>query len=123
MEKFECLLLKNEESLGKMARVVPHFMSVVSTCQAKFRQVVLIGRAGDGDTEAMKCLLAGAYDPFSLVMYLEPGNHQEHISKLVPWVKKMTMRNGHATAYVCHDFVCQEPVNDVSELKKIISER
>ncbi len=121
IEKLECLLLRNRERLGEMARVVPHFMSVVSTCQAKFRQVVLVGREGDDKAEEMRCLLAEAYDPFSLVMHLEPGYRQESLSKLVPWVKEMLMRNGNATAYVCRDFVCQAPVDDVLELKKIIN--
>jgi uncharacterized protein YyaL (SSP411 family) len=34
----------------------------------------------------------------------------------------MTMRDGRATAYLCQDFACREPVTDASALERQLNE-
>ena len=38
------------------------------------------------------------------------------LSRVLPWVKGMGMRDGRATAYVCRDFACRAPVHTAEAL-------
>ncbi len=39
------------------------------------------------------------------------------MTKYPPFTAGMTMRDGKATAYVCRDFACRQPVATVGELR------
>ena len=52
---------------------------------------------------------AAKYDPFSIVVPVEPGDRQSELARMLPFISAMEMRDGRATAYVCHDFTCTEP--------------
>ncbi len=119
-EKVDRMLVRYGSRLGGLARVLPYFMSVVSTLQAGVRQVVLVGPADDETTRAMRRVLARTYSPFTLVIHVEPGDRQARMAGLLPWVGRMTTRGDRATAYVCRDFACQEPVNDVAGLERVL---
>ena len=41
--------------------------------------------------------------------------------KLLPFVEQLSAREGQATAYVCRDFVCKEPVTSPDALATILS--
>ena len=38
----------------------------------------------------------------------------------LPWLGAMQMRDDKATAYVCRDFVCREPVTDAEALGRAL---
>ena len=40
----------------------------------------------------------------------------------IPLLKDRTLKNGRATAYVCRNFVCSEPVTDAGALEKLLDE-
>ena len=56
------------------------------------------------------------YDPFSIVVPVEPGDRQAELARMLPFISAMEMRDGRATAYVCHDFTCTEPTTDAAGL-------
>ena len=61
----------------------------------------------------MRAALSELYLPFAVTIVVEPGAHQASLAKALPFVEPMTMRDGRATAYVCRNFTCQEPVTTV----------
>ncbi len=107
--------------LGGLARVLPFLMSVVSMIQAGVQQVVLVGPRGAEGTRRLRQVLARAYRPFTLTVQVEPGEHQASVAELLPFVRAMDMRGGHATAYVCRDFTCQEPVSDAAGFERVLA--
>jgi len=50
------------------------------------------------------------------VIPVEPGEPQARLARLLPWIAPMTMREDKATAYVCRDFACEQPVTSVADL-------
>ncbi|MDE2724204.1 MAG: hypothetical protein OXI59_12585 [Gemmatimonadota bacterium] len=44
------------------------------------------------------------------------------MSEAIPLLKNRGMIDGRATAYVCRNFVCSEPVTDVEALEKLLDE-
>jgi uncharacterized protein YyaL (SSP411 family) len=49
---------------------------------------------------------------------LVPGPEQEAVAKLLPFAGAMAQRDGRATAYVCRNFTCKEPVTTPDALSR-----
>ena len=79
-------------------------------------QVVVVGERRDPDTVALRRRLASYYLPFSVRVNVVPGAHQRALGGLLPFISSMRMVDGKATAYVCSNFACQEPVTDPEAL-------
>jgi uncharacterized protein YyaL (SSP411 family) len=107
--------------IGKMARAVPMMLAALSTYHAKVAQVVICGAPGDEATQALVREAMGKYDPFSVLVQVEPGAAQSRLAHMLPFISAMTLRDGRATAYVCHDFTCSEPTTDPAGLAERLS--
>jgi len=59
--------------------------------------------------------------PNTVVALLDPSSSgAEDASTAVPWLVGKEQVNGTATAYVCEDRVCREPVTDPSALSALL---
>ena len=50
------------------------------------------------------------FSPFAVTIPVRPGTHQEALARLLPFVAAMRQKGSEATAFVCRDFACHEPV-------------
>jgi uncharacterized protein YyaL (SSP411 family) len=78
-------------------------------------QIVIAGPRERPDTQALVDAVRGNYRPTAVTVLLDPARRSE-LSRLLPWVAAMTMREERATAYVCRDFACQAPTTDPGAL-------
>jgi uncharacterized protein YyaL (SSP411 family) len=83
-------------------------------------QVVIVGSRDDEATQLLLREAAAKYDPFSVVVPVEPGDAQARLARMLPFIGSMGQLGG-ATAYVCHDFTCDAPVTDPAGLAERLS--
>ena len=102
--------------LGQAARAVPLLAGVLSSRQAAASQVVIVGERGRADTAALREVVARRYLPFAVRLNVVPGPQQERLGELLPFVAPLHTLDGRATAYVCADFTCRQPVCDPDAL-------
>jgi uncharacterized protein YyaL (SSP411 family) len=102
--------------LGQAARAMPMMMAALSQLHANNSQVFIVGRKDSQDTRALRERVASHYLPFVRKMPVEPGEVQAQLAKFMPFVAAMEMRNGCATAYICNDSSCQEPITSLDVL-------
>jgi len=102
--------------MGAAARAVPFMISNLSAWHASISQIVIVGPRDREDTRALRRALAARHLPFAIVIPVEPGEPQARLARLLPWIAPMTMREDKATAYVCRDFACEQPVTSVADL-------
>ena len=107
--------------IGRMARAVPMMLAALSTYHAKVAQIVIVGPTSDERTHALMREAVAKYDPFSVLVQVEPGARQSRLAEMLPFISAMTMRDGRGTAYVCHDFTCSEPTTDPGGLAERLS--
>jgi len=75
----------------------------------------------DGDdpsvgVRTLEAEIAARYLPFAVHIPVGPGE-QEALTRLLPFVGGMNAGSGGA-AYVCRDFVCQQPVDSIEALRR-----
>ena len=105
-------------ALGHAARAMPMMMAALSTYHAGVRQVVVVGPGQSPDTLDLLRECAATYQPFGIVVPVEPGPPQERLARLLPFIGSLEMREGRATAYVCTNFVCEQPASDPDALRR-----
>jgi len=107
-ERVEKTLRMFGPRVGQLARAVPMMLAALSTYHAGVGQVVIVGHRGDQGTNELERELSDKYDPFSVVVVVEPGL-QKALAEQLPFIADMDMRDGRATAYVCRNFTCELP--------------
>jgi uncharacterized protein YyaL (SSP411 family) len=109
-------------AIGRVARVMPLMMSNLVLWHGRAPQIVIAGPAGRADTRALESTLAKRYLPFAVTVSLDPTTDLSRWSKVAPWLASMRPRDDRATAYVCVDFTCREPVTDPAALDRLLED-
>jgi uncharacterized protein YyaL (SSP411 family) len=81
-------------------------------------EIVIVGQPNAGDTLKMLAALQNTYLPDSVVIFI-PTDDQKATSEIIglaPYTRTMKALNNRSTAYVCQDFVCKLPTNNVKQM-------
>jgi uncharacterized protein YyaL (SSP411 family) len=115
-DRAERTLRRYGPRLGDAARALPLMLGALATWHAGLEQIVIVGDPDRPDTAAMNAGVAKEYRPFAIVVPVAPGGGRETLERLMPALAAMKLREGRATAYICRNFTCREPITDPSEL-------
>jgi uncharacterized protein YyaL (SSP411 family) len=118
-ERAERTLARLGSRPGQLARAMPMMGRALATWHAGLTQVVLVGEPGRDDLRALQRVVASTYLPFAIVVPVSPAT-QPRLGAVLPWIAPMTMREGRATAYVCRQFACNEPVTSAVALAELL---
>jgi uncharacterized protein YyaL (SSP411 family) len=97
-------------------------------CAADFQldapsEIVVVGKRGSEDTEALLSVVWERFAPNEIVALVDPTSGTAFSTGVVlPLVDGKEMVNGAATAYVCRDHACSEPVTDPEGLRRLLAE-
>jgi uncharacterized protein YyaL (SSP411 family) len=80
-------------------------------------ELVVAGRAGAPDREALEAALAARYLPRRVVAHVEPG---EPVRAGLPLLAGKTDVGGRAALYVCRNYACERPLLDPAELTRTL---
>ena len=120
--KVERTLGRYGERAGRAARVIPMMLAGLSAWHAGATQVVVVG-ATLADVATLREEVARHYLPFAVTFPVIKGNQQSALAEALPFVAAMAPQQGSATAYVCRDFTCREPVTSVDALAAQLAAR
>ncbi len=91
---------------------------------APVQEIALVGDPAAPETRAMRRVLAQRYRPHAVIAFRALGDEQ--VPRLIPLLQNREPqrapdgRVAPCTAYVCEDFVCQEPVTRPEELEQML---
>ena len=101
-------------ALGELPATHPtgfaHWLCVTDLMQGDAIEVAIVGRPEAGDTRRLLEVVFQRYRPNMMVAV---GTDEER----VPLLRNRPQIDGKATAYVCRQFVCKNPVTEPSELE------
>jgi uncharacterized protein YyaL (SSP411 family) len=84
------------------------------------QEIVIAGDIKQADTKQMLKLIRSKFLPRDVILFHESGNKGRAIEEIVPFIKDQTAIDGKATAYICQNYVCRQPVNDISALESLL---
>ena len=85
------------------------------------REIIIAGDADRPDTKKMLQLIHEKYLPNVIVLLHEVNKDNSALYDIVPFVKNQAVIDGKATAYVCENYTCNKPVNNIAEFEKLIA--
>ncbi|MCL7488296.1 MAG: thioredoxin domain-containing protein [Desulfobulbaceae bacterium] len=97
--------------------IMPRMLCSLDQAQSKPQQVIIAGKPERHDTRELLTTVFASYEPGRVVLLADDGPNEDYLAKHLPFIEDMGMIDDRSTAYVCKDFTCQMPVNDVEELK------
>ena len=83
-------------------------------------EIVIVGKKGAGDTEAMLQAVRSTYNPNRIVALLDAASVGSMDTPLFEGRKSV---GGVATAYVCENYACKKPMTDTAELATFLREK
>ena len=106
---------------GRHIREVPSgFGNMICALDLYLQGAVEVAILGDRDSEDTVALLNVVNKTWRPNVVLCGGS--DPVSDAIPLLKNRGMIDGRATAYVCRNFVCSEPVTDAEALEKLLDE-
>lgn len=79
------------------------------------QELILAGSLDAIELPEMRQIFFSAFRPYASVLYQEAS-----LAEIVPWIQDYPIESGHVTAYLCQNFTCQRPVNQIEEFKALL---
>ena len=109
-----------DATLQRAPLALPEMLVALDFQVGPTRQIVIAGAPGATDTAAMLQAARKPFLPDSIVLLAEGGADQEFLASHVDFFKDLRPLAGKATAYVCQNFACQLPTNDLAAVQKLL---
>lgn len=102
---------------------MPQMLAALEFHLATPMQIILAGKAGAADTQALFREVQSHFLPNKILLLADGGAGQEMLATHLEFIRGLEPIAGRATAYVCEDFRCQLPVRDVPALRRLLREK
>ena len=104
-----------------VAHALPQLLCALEMALTSPRTVVLAGDPQSADFRALAAVLSEQLGPRRALLCADGGAGQRWLAQRMPYLAEMKPLGGRATAYVCEDFSCRQPVNDPGELRRLLA--
>jgi uncharacterized protein YyaL (SSP411 family) len=84
------------------------------------QEVVIAGDPALDATQAMVEVVRSRFLPNKVVLLHHTGSDGDRLIAISPFVKEMVSAGNQPTVYVCEQYACQAPIQDVGELKAVL---
>jgi uncharacterized protein YyaL (SSP411 family) len=105
-------------TLQRSPASMPRMLSAIDFHLEKPKQIVIAGDQNAPDVRAMLVTINKHFLPSRIVLAADGGEGQKFLTQRLPFLRDMKPLSGQATAFVCQNYACQRPTNDIGELEK-----
>ncbi len=109
-----------DAQLNQAPGALPRMLVALDWSRAKVKQIVIAGKPGAPDTEAMLGEVNRHFIPNKVLILADGSAGQKFFSGQVEFMKEVTPIDNQATAYVCENYVCQLPTADLRKLSQLL---
>ncbi len=99
---------------------VPQMLVALQYSQAIKREVVIAGDPKRELTQAFLRKVRTSFQPNTVVLLVDSESTREKLAKYFPAVGGMREINDKPTAYVCQNYTCQLPTNEISKFSELL---
>jgi uncharacterized protein len=120
-EHAEKTLRSVSKALKEAPSGLPQMLVALELQLARPRQVVIAGKPGAADTQALLRVVHRRFQPDRILLLADGADGQEFLASRQEFIRSMKPIAGRAAAYVCENFVCQMPTDDPAVLDRILA--
>ena len=130
--------MSNSETLRKRARrsiqafgkrlttapqALPQMMVALSFYLDKPRQILIAGEGTAPDTQALLEEVHKRFLPNKIILLADGGLVQRRLAAKLEVLDTLRRIDGKATAYICEDYACKLPTNEVTVVARLLDEK
>lgn len=115
-QTFRCFSAQLQHAPSAM----PQMLSALDFHLDNPMQIIIAGRPDAADTRAILREIHFRYMPNKIILLADGEEGQQRLAKQLEFIKDMTMIDGKATAFICENYVCKLPSNDLSKIIEIL---
>lgn len=104
----------------KMPHAMPQMLAAMDFSFDKPKQIIIAGNFEAHDTQALLAALHARFIPNKILLLADNAEGQQYLSESLPIMASLTRINNKATAYVCENYTCQLPTNEVEVLVRLL---
>jgi len=108
------------DQLSRAPTALPQMLCALDASLSKPRQIVIAGPPADAATRALLREVHAHFIPDKILLLADGGAGQQWLAERLEFLKTVTPLKDKPAAYVCQDFVCQLPTNDVAKLRELL---
>ncbi len=109
--------------LEETPQAMPQMLAALDFHLDKPKQIIIAGVRQREDTEKMLRQVHERYIPNRVILLADGGAGQEFISRYVPFIQSVRMKENKATAYICENYACKLPTSDLIVLRELLDKR
>ena len=87
------------------------------------KEVVIVGSSKKNESNDFLDAVVHHYEPSKVILFKDTSNKKSILASIAPWTKAQTTLDGNITAYICEDFACKLPTNNLSVTLKLLNNR
>ncbi len=106
--------------LDQAPHAVPQMLVGLDLVLARPIQVIVVGAAESDSTAALLAVLRRRLMPQRVVLLADGGEGQSYLARRLAVFEELVVTEP-ATAYLCHDYVCELPISDPDQLAEKIA--
>ncbi len=107
---------------SRAPHALPQLLVAVELALETPRTVVLAGDPGAADFRALAAVLHEKLGPRRAILAADGGEGQRWLAERRAYLAEMKPLDGRATAYVCENFTCQQPLYAPETLRTLLAE-
>jgi hypothetical protein len=115
LQAFQSRLMASPPSMPQMMVAVDFYLD-------KPKQILIAGDKDSPDTQAILREVHKRFLPNKIVLLADRGPVQERLAPGLEILETLSRLDGKATAYICENYVCQLPTNDVAVVARLLDQ-
>ncbi len=109
-----------QAQLSRAPSSLPQLLVALDASASSPRQVVIAGKPDAADTAALLREVNRRFQPNTILILADRGSGQEFFTQKIQFFKEVHPIDDKATAYICQNFVCQLPTNDLAVISRLL---
>lgn len=121
-QKAERTLTVFTQPMAKTPDACASLLTALDFSLGKHQQIVIVGELGQKDAQEMLALAWSKYLPNRILMFIDKSQVPKDLDLFPSSVKTMPLKDGKATAYICENYACKRPTNDLAIVERLLDE-
>jgi hypothetical protein len=120
MKQTEATMNSFHALLQQAPHLMPQMMAALESFLGAPKQIVIAENKSSVRTTEFLDEIARHFLPNTVLLFADGGIGQEFLSERLPFIASMVPKDGFTTAYVCENYKCELPVNDIEQLATLL---